>query len=58
VGDQPIDTEPLAIAGVLTAMLAHVAAHRRGLEGWGVAAADLRDTMAEIIALAVAGPVP
>jgi AcrR family transcriptional regulator len=51
----PIDTDPLAVASVLTAMLAHVAAHRPGLEDWGVAGSELRDTMAEIIAVAVAG---
>ena len=42
--------EARAVAGVLTSMLSHVAAHRRGLEDWGIDGRDLRSTMARIIA--------
>ena len=41
--------EARAVAAVLTSMLSHVAAHRRGLEDWGVDRGDLRATMARII---------
>lgn len=42
--------EARAVAGVLTSMLSHVAAHRRGLEDWGIERGDLQATMARIIA--------
>ncbi|MEO5839925.1 MAG: TetR family transcriptional regulator [Acidimicrobiales bacterium] len=42
--------EARALAGVLTSMLSHVAAHRRGLEDWGIERRDLQATMARIIA--------
>jgi len=42
--------EARAVAGVLTSMLSHVAAHRRGLEDWGIERRDLQATMARIIA--------
>ncbi len=45
--------DPAAIAAVLTSMLAHVAAHRRGLREWGVARDDLLDAMGRIIHLAL-----
>jgi AcrR family transcriptional regulator len=38
--------DPIATAAVLVAMLAHVAAHRRGLEAWGVDPGDLRRSVA------------
>lgn len=41
--------DPAAVAGVLIAMLSHVAAHRRGLEDWGVARSDLTESMARVI---------
>jgi len=44
-----------AVAGVLTSMLSHVAAHRRGLEDWGIERRDLQATMARIIADVLAG---
>jgi AcrR family transcriptional regulator len=44
-----------AVAGVLTSMLSHVAAHRRGLEDWGIDRGDLRATMARIIADVLGG---
>jgi AcrR family transcriptional regulator len=57
-GRIPADTNPRAVAYVLTAMLAHVAAHRPGLEDSGVPAEDLRATMARIVGWAAAGEDP
>jgi AcrR family transcriptional regulator len=54
-GRVPADTQPRAVAYVLTAMLAHVAAHRPGLEDSGVPAEQLRAAMARILGLAVTG---
>lgn len=48
-------TDPRALSGVLVSMLAHVAAHRRGLVAVGAGAEDLRDAMAGIIAASVCG---
>ena len=48
--------EARAVAGVLTSMLSHVAAHRRGLEDWGIDRRDLRAAMARIIADVLAQP--
>lgn len=52
-GRLPADADPTAIAVVLSAMLAHVAAHQRGLEDFGVAHDSLRTTMARIICWSV-----
>ena len=52
------DVDPNAIAGVLVAMLAHVAAHRLGFEFWGVRTADLKTTMARIIYWSITGQKP
>jgi len=49
-GVLPAGTRPAAVAGVLTSMLAHVAAHRQGFENWGVPRDELRDTLAAIVA--------
>jgi AcrR family transcriptional regulator len=54
-GRHPEEVDPLATAGVLVAMLAHVSAHRYGFEFWGVRTADLRTSMARIIYTAVSG---
>ena len=47
--------DPLALAGVLSSMLTHVSAHRRGLAEWGVAAPDLRDAMAAVVRWSLTG---
>ena len=49
---------PFADAGVLVSMLAHVAAHREGLEHWGATQNDLRLSLARIIHTTVTGQVP
>ncbi len=57
-GRIPDEVEPMATAGVLVSMLAHVAAHRYGFEFWGVRTADLRTAMARIIFWSVSGQRP
>jgi AcrR family transcriptional regulator len=49
---------PMATAGVLVAMLAHVAAHRFGFEFWGIRTGELRRSMAEIIYWSLTGQKP
>ncbi len=49
----PADADPArarAVAGVVTSSLAHVAAHHRGLEEWGVPPELLRATLARVVA--------
>lgn len=41
--------DPMSTAGVLVAMLAHVAAHRYGFEFWGIRTESLRSDMTNII---------
>jgi len=41
--------DSMATAGVLVAMLAHVAAHRFGFEFWGIRTESLRTNMANIV---------
>lgn len=57
-GRLPDDVEPHATAGVLVSMLVHVAAHRYGFEFWGVRTADLRTSMARIVAWSISGQKP
>jgi AcrR family transcriptional regulator len=47
-----------AEAGVLVSMLAHVAAHRAGLEQWGATRDGLRESMARIVFTTVTGQRP
>ncbi len=46
---------PGAAAGVLTTMLAHVSAHARGFETWGVDRTALAQTMSTMIDWSVRG---
>lgn len=57
-GRVPADVEPGALAGVLVAMLVHVAAHRLGFEFWGVRSPDLRTSMARIVFWSLSGQKP
>lgn len=57
-GRVPADVEPSAVAGVLVAMLVHVAAHRLGFEFWGVRSPDLRTAMARIVFWSLSGQKP
>jgi AcrR family transcriptional regulator len=47
-----------AEAGVLVSMLAHVAAHRAGLEQWGATRGGLRESMARVVFGTVTGQRP
>lgn len=52
------DVDPMAVAGVLVSMLAHVASHRSGFEGFGIGADDLRGAMARVVYSSVTGAKP
>ena len=54
----PSEQDPMAAAGVVVAMLAHVSAHRYGFEFWGIRTAGLRDTMARIVFWTITGQKP
>ncbi len=54
-GRVPADTDPGAVAGVLTTMLAHVSAHRPGFASWGVGAGELTETMATMVDWSIRG---
>jgi AcrR family transcriptional regulator len=57
-GRHPTDLDPMATAGVLVSMLAHVAAHRYGFEFWGIRTDDLERSMARIIYSTLTGQRP
>ena len=57
-GRHPDDLDPMATAGVLVSMLAHVAAHRVGFEFWGIRGDDLRRSMSRIVYTTVTGQKP
>lgn len=57
-GKQPADLDPMATAGVLVSMLAHVAAHRYGFEFWGIRTDDTRRSMTRIVFTTVTGQKP
>ena len=50
--------DPLADAGVLVSMLAHVAAHIDGLRSWGADAGELRRSMARVVYATLTGQSP
>ena len=54
----PADLDPMATAGVLVSMLAHVAAHQYGFEFWGIRTDDLRRSMARVLYSTVTGQRP
>jgi AcrR family transcriptional regulator len=54
----PDDLDPMATAGVLVSMLAHVAAHRYGFEFWGIRTDDLRRSQARVVYTTVTGNRP
>lgn len=57
-GRHPADLDPMATAGVLVSMLAHVAAHRYGFEFWGIRTDDLERSMARIVHTTLTGQKP
>jgi AcrR family transcriptional regulator len=58
LGRHPADLDPLAPAGVVVAMLAHVSSHRYGFEFWGIRTDDTRRSMARIVYTTVTGQKP
>jgi AcrR family transcriptional regulator len=57
-GRLPDGIDPMAGAGVLVSMLAHVAAHQYGFEFWGIRTADVRISLARQVAWGVTGAKP
>jgi AcrR family transcriptional regulator len=57
-GRLPKGIDPMATAGILVSMLAHVAAHQYGFEFWGIRTADLRTSMARQVSWGVTGVLP
>lgn len=57
-GRHPADLDPMASAGVLIAMLAHVSAHRYGFEFWGIRTDDVHRSLARIVYTTVTGQKP
>ncbi len=57
-GRLPKGIDPMATAGILVSMLAHVAAHQYGFEFWGIRTKDLRASMARQVAWGITGIVP
>jgi AcrR family transcriptional regulator len=50
------ELEPMAMAGTLVSMLAHVAAHQPGFESWDIHVSDLREAMVRLVFWGVTGP--
>lgn len=57
-GKVPADTDAFAGAAVLISMLAHVTAHRYGMEFWGIRTGDLATDLSRHIYWAVTGRKP
>jgi hypothetical protein len=57
-GHQSAEVDPMATAGVLVSMLAHVASHRYGFEFYGIGTDALRASMARIVFTSVTGGQP
>lgn len=57
-GRHPADLDPMATAGVVIAMLAHVSAHRYGFEFWGIRTDDVRRSLGRIVYTTVTGQKP
>jgi len=54
-GRQTAELDPMATAGVLVSMLAHVASHLYGFEHYGIHTADLERSMAHVLYTTVTG---
>lgn len=57
-GKLPAVVDPMASAGVLVAMLAHVSSHRWGFENWGIRTKDLETNLSRILYWSVTGSPP
>jgi AcrR family transcriptional regulator len=51
----PAGSDPMAVAGTLISMLAHVAAHQYGFEFWGIRTSAMVESQARILHWAVTG---
>src|SRR3984957_12329609 len=58
VASSPAGADPMAVAGTLISMLAHVAAHQYGFEFWGIRTAAMVDSQARGLHWAVTGRGP
>lgn len=50
------EVAPMAMAGALVSMLAHVASHQAGFEAWDIHVTDLREAMTRLVYWGVVGP--
>lgn len=48
--------EPVALAGVLVSMLAHVAAHQSGFEEWEIKMTDVREALINVLYWGITSP--
>jgi AcrR family transcriptional regulator len=55
VSVSPAGSDPMAVAGTLISMLAHVAAHQYGFEFWGIRTSSMVDSQARVLHWAVTG---
>jgi AcrR family transcriptional regulator len=55
VSVSPAGSDPMAVAGTLISMLAHVAAHQYGFEFWGIRTTAMIDSQARVLHWAVTG---
>lgn len=56
IAEQQPGVDPMAMAGALVSMLAHVAAHQAGFESWDIKMAAVRDAMVRLVFWGVTGP--
>lgn len=57
-GRIPAEIDPMAQAGVVVSMLAHVSDHHMGFEFWGIRSKDLRTSMARQVYWTITGQKP
>ncbi|WP_242666202.1 TetR family transcriptional regulator [Parafrankia irregularis] len=50
------EVAPMAMAGALVSMLAHVASHRAGFEAWEIPIDEMREAMTRLVFWGVVGP--
>jgi AcrR family transcriptional regulator len=52
------NVDPMAMAGTLVGLLAHVSAHQSGFPAWGIALADVRQSVSRLVFWGVTGQQP
>lgn len=50
--------DPVAMAGTITGMLAHIAAHQDGFESWGIRGSDVRHSLTRLAYWGITGDEP